>query len=127
LTNEGQTACYLFGYPRITLYDSQNHRLRLTYKRQGDQDVTSSPPRRVDLAVKAYGFVMVNERRCDSGNKAVATTLRLIPPDDTNSITFDIEPLRQLSYCGSGDPGSTLDISPVEPTESATSRQWPPV
>ena len=126
LTNEGQAPCYLFGYPGVTLYDSQGRVLPLAYKRGGDQVVTSSPPQRVDLAPGATGFVMINKNHCVNDG-AVATTLRLIPPDDTVSITLDVAGLRDLpagardfAYCGPGDPGSTVAISPVAPTGSAT-------
>ena len=37
-------------------------------------------------------------------------------------MSVSIQGLRDLSYCGPGDPGSTLelDISPVEPTASTS-------
>jgi hypothetical protein len=63
---------------------------------------------------------MINKYRCDLGDKATSATLRLIPPDDTESMTVNVQGLMDLSFCGPGDPGSTLEISPVEPTASAT-------
>lgn len=120
LTNVGHLPCYLFGYPGITLYNSQNQILPLVYQREGDQVVTSSPPQRVNLASGSTAFVAVNKYRCDLGDKSVAEVLQLIPPGDTSSMTLNIAGLRDLAYCGPGDPGSTLEISPVEPTAAAT-------
>ncbi len=119
LTNAGSDACYLYGYPGVTLYDAQNALLPLSYERSGYQSAGPAP-QRVDLAPGSTAFVMISKYRCDLGDKTTAETLRLIPPDDTTSMSVSIEGLRDLSYCGPGDPGSTLDTSPVEPTASAT-------
>lgn len=120
LTNLGSEPCYLFGYPGVTLYDARDVVLPLSYQRHGDQVVTASAPQRVGVASGNAVFVMINKYRCDLGDEATAATLRLIPPDDTTSMTLSIQGLMDLSYCGPGDPGSTLEISPVEPTVSAT-------
>ena len=120
LTNVGSYSCYLFGYPGITLYDDHNELLPLLYQRHGDVFVTGSAPQRVGVAPGSSAFVLINKYRCDLGDKVTAGTLRLIPPDDTTSMTLGIVGLMDLSYCGPGDPGSTLEISPVEPTSSAT-------
>lgn len=120
LTDVGSDACYMFGYPGVTLYDVDNHALPLSYQWHGDQMVTGAAPQRVGIAPRGAAFVLINKYRCDLGDKATAVTLRLIPPDDTTSMTLDIQGLIDLSYCGPGDPGSTLEISPVEPTASAT-------
>ncbi len=118
LTNAGSGACYLFGYPGISLYDAADHLLPLSYEWHGDQMVTGSAPQRVAVAPGVEAFVLINKYRCDLGDKATAVTLRLIPPDDTTSMTLSVQ--SDLGYCGPGDPGSTLEISPVEPTASAT-------
>jgi hypothetical protein len=119
LTNEGPGACYLDGYPGITLYDANNALLPLSYQRHGYQ-TTGPAPQRVDIAPGSAAFVMVSKYRCDSGDKDTAVSLRLIPPDDTTSMTVSIQGQQDLSYCGPGDPGSELEISPVEPTAAAT-------
>jgi hypothetical protein len=119
LTNEGPSACYLDGYPGITLYDARNELLPLSYLRHGYQTIGPAP-QRVDIAPGSAAFVMVSKYRCDSGDIDTAVSLRLIPPDDTTSMAVSIQGQTDLSYCGPGDPGSELDISPVEPTAAAT-------
>ena len=113
-------ALRLSGYPGVAFYDARDVLLPLSYQRHGDQVVTAPVPEQVGVASGNAVFVMINKYRCDLGDKATAATLRLIPPDDTTSMTLSIQGLRDLSYCGPGDPGSTLEISPVEPTASAT-------
>lgn len=119
LTNEGSRACYLDGYPGVTLYDADNALLPLSYQWHGYQ-TTGPAPQRVDIAPGRAAFVMVSKYRCDSGDKDTAVSLHLIPPDDTTSLVVSIQGHQDLSYCGPGDPGSELDISPVEPTAEST-------
>jgi hypothetical protein len=108
------------GFPGVTLYDAGGAELPLTYDWHGDQVVTHAPPRRVDLGSGISAYVMVNKYRCDRQTVSEATTLRLIPPNDISSLPLNLAGLRELGYCGLGDPGSTLEISPIEPTEAAT-------
>jgi hypothetical protein len=117
-TNIGPVACYLFGYPGISLYDAQGALLQLSYVWQGDQMVTSSPPQQVNLAVGATGYVLINKNVCVESQVAVAATLRFIPPDDTAPLALE-NPPGGLTSCEPGDIGNTLDISPVEPTQNA--------
>ena len=119
ITNFGSVPCYLHGYPGITLHDAAGQLLPLSYQRKGDLEVTSATPQQVNLAVGATGYVLINKSVCAGQEAASASTLRFIPPDDTASTTMDL--LRGLTSCETAsDPGSVLDISPVEPTEGAT-------
>jgi len=122
VTNVGSVACYLFGYPGISLYDVQGVLLPLSYESQGDQMVTSSPPQQVNLAVGAAGYVLINKMVCGGPEVAVAATLGFIPPDDTASLALE-NPPGGLTSCEPRDIGNTLDISPVEPTEGAVFAQ----
>ena len=119
LTNDGSSACYLDGYPGVSLYDANNVLLPLSNQRHGYQTIGPAP-QRVGLPPGSAAFVVVSKYRCDSGDKDTAVSLHLIPPDDTTSMTVSIQGAQNLSYCGPGDPGSELDISPVEPTPAAT-------
>lgn len=119
LTNEDPGTCYLDGYPGITLYDAKNAPLPLLYQRHGYQTIGPAP-QRVAIAPGSAAFVMVSKYRCDSGDIDTAVSLRLIPPDDTTSMALSIQGQTDLSYCGPGDSGSELNISPVEPTAPAT-------
>jgi hypothetical protein len=118
VTNVGSVACYLFGYPGISLYDARGVVLPLSYEWRGDQMITSSRPQRVDLAVGAKGYVLINKNVCVGSQVATAATLRFVPPDDTEALSLD-DPPGGLTSCESGDVGNTLDISPIEPTETA--------
>ncbi len=121
LTNHSSSPCFMVGYPGIGLYDGGNNLLPMSYERHGDQVVTDDTPTRVDLGPGISAFVTVNKYRCDLGDKQVAALLRLIPPDRTGSLTLSLSGIaRDMSYCGQGDPGSVLSISPVEATVAAT-------
>ncbi|MGO8862443.1 MAG: DUF4232 domain-containing protein [Acidimicrobiales bacterium] len=124
VTNKGGAACYLFGYPGISLYDAQGVLLPLSYDWQGDQEVTSAPPQQVNLAVGATGYVLINESAasvCVGPESLLATTLRFIPPNTTSSFTLDLQGARNMYACSGSTPhGDPLAISPVEPTASAT-------
>jgi hypothetical protein len=122
LLNRTGTTCHLIGYPGVSLYDSANQLLPLTYRRGGDQLVTSATPQNVNLPGGSRAYVLVNQYRCDLGPKDTASVLRLIPPNTTGTLDLDLgqDQVPNLAYCGTGDPGSVLDISPVEPTAQAT-------
>ena len=120
LTNEGSTACYLFGYPGISLYDTQGHLLPLTYQWAGDQMVTSAPPSRVGLVPGGIAYVLINKYRCDLGDLDVAATLSFTPPDDISPLTLNLQGLGSEESCVPGADGVTLAISPVEASVQAT-------
>jgi Protein of unknown function (DUF4232) len=119
LTNASPAACFLEGYPAMTLDDTGQAPLPFSYDHAGYQ-TTGPTPQRVALAPQGTAYVMINKYRCDLGDRDTATTLGLVPPGGTTSLTLSITGLRDFSYCGPGDPGSTVDISPVEPTAAAT-------
>jgi Protein of unknown function (DUF4232) len=125
VTNVGSVACSLFGYPGISLYDAQGRLLNLSYEWRGDQMVTTSPPREVDLAVGGKGFGLINKNVCVGPQVAIAATLRVIPPDATVALVLG-NPPGGLTSCESGDVGNALAISPIEPTESAAFAQATP-
>jgi hypothetical protein len=121
LTNTGTEACFLFGYPGIALLDGQGSPLNLSYLRRGDQTLTSAPPQQVNLAPGVAAFGAINNNYCVSTEYSTATTLEVIPPDDTTTLAVTIPSgYRNLSSCGPGVPGSTLDISPIAATVAGT-------
>jgi Protein of unknown function (DUF4232) len=120
ITNDGTASCSLLGYPGIALYDGNGELLALTYEPKGDQMVTSSPPQAVNLPIGATGYVLINKNVCVGPEAASASALHFIAPSDTTSLILNLS-IGGLTSCESrADPGSTLDISPVEPTASAT-------
>jgi hypothetical protein len=85
--------------------------------------VTHRSPDMVNLPPGSSAYILTNKYRCDLGDIDVATSVRVIPPDESEPLSV---PLPQdsvgMAFCGHGDPGSTLDVSPVEPTAQATAR-----
>ncbi|TMC48886.1 MAG: DUF4232 domain-containing protein [Chloroflexi bacterium] len=124
LTNASSAqGCYMFGYPEIMLTDSRGRALPLRYSRTGDQVVTSSVPSQVDVAPRSTAYVTLNKYRCDAGELMNATMVRVVPPDDYSSLQLSITGNVPMDYCGPGDPGSTVHLSPVEPSYVATISQ----
>ena len=86
-------------------------------------------PVTVVLAHGASAYVLVAKYRCDLGIETNATTIRLTLPT-THGAAFawreavGIAGSMGLSYCRGGqpDPGHLVAVSPVEPTQQATSR-----
>jgi hypothetical protein len=121
LTNHGATACFLDGYPGVSLLGASGRVLPLQSVSHGDQMVTPAKPHRVDLSPGATAYFAVNQYRCDTTDLAQATAIRVYPPDNTASLTSPLRPDgRTLSYCGPGDPGSVLAVSPIEDTPTTT-------
>jgi len=120
ITNTSSSGCYLFGYPVIAIFDSARRVLPFRYQTSGDQVVTSAAPRHVDLSARSLAYVTVNKYRCDLGDLMQAIVLRLTPPGLTSSFDVSLAGNVAMDYCGPGDPGSTVHISPVEPSFLAT-------
>jgi len=55
---------------------------------------------------------------CCASHTAMAR-LRVIPPGDHHPLTAVLPAYPELGYCGLGDPGHVVDISPAEPTIQA--------
>lgn len=109
-------ACRLDGYPSIQLRDRRNARLPFVIRTSGDQMVTDRMPAPVSLHRGAAAWFLIDKYRCDTGDRAFAT--RLVLEGGGSSATVTIS----LPYCGRGDPGSIVHVSPYEPTLRATLR-----
>ncbi len=124
ITNKSGDACYLFGYPGISFYDSEGALLPLAYERTGDQMVTSAPPQRVSLAAGGTAYVLMNESSasiCVGPESVSAATLNVIPPDTTSSFTLDLQGQRNIFACSGPTPATDpLAISPVEQSADDT-------
>jgi hypothetical protein len=122
ITNVSATGCYLMGYPRVALIDTAGQVLPLEYMNTGDQVVTLRAPTHVDVAPSAIAYVTINKYRCDAHALMDATLVRLILPGETAVLETPISYYPTMSYCGPGDPGSIVFVSPVGPSLSATLR-----
>lgn len=85
--------------------------------------MTSDRPRPVRLAAGASAVILVNKYRCDKGAKARATTVAVTPPGDTRALRLDLSGQRGMGWCGSGDPGSTVHVSPVASSLAGVTQQ----
>jgi hypothetical protein len=110
----------MLGYPKVALLDSANQPLPLVIEDSGDQEVTSARPSRVDISPGSVAYVTVNKYRCDTGIVGQATSVRLTPPANTQYLQMSILENVPMDYCGPGDPGSILHVSPVASTYLAT-------
>ena len=120
LVNLGSAPCHLDGYPRVALLDARGQVLPFVYRHGGDQMVTSNPPHVVNLPPGGAAYILTNKYRCDLGDKAAAVSVQVTPPANASSMSMSVEGVSDLAFCGAGDPGSTLAISPVEPDDRAT-------
>jgi Protein of unknown function (DUF4232) len=120
LTNASSTGCYLDGYPKVELVDGAGRILPFQYADAGDMVVTPNPPVHVDLGPSGTGYITLNKSVCENGDVAPATGIRLTPPGEGSSIAL-LNAGNLLTFCGAGAvPGSTVHVSPIEPTFSAT-------
>jgi hypothetical protein len=115
LTNRGRSPCSLDGYPTIGLSDRAGP-VPFVISHGGDQMVTAKRPARVVVRPGRSAFVVLNHYRCDLGTVRTAGTLRLGLPGARRSPSTLIANRVRIGYCGKGDPGSVLSVSPFEPS-----------
>jgi hypothetical protein len=81
--------------------------------------VTSRPPTRVIVRRNRAAFVLLNHYRCDLGDLRTPTSVQIrlagVTSTESASVKLTLANSR-LRYCGKGDPGSVLTVSPFEPT-----------
>jgi hypothetical protein len=124
LTNRGRANCVLDGYPRVTLRDHAGQ-IPFSISHGGDQMITSRRPARVVVRPRGLAIVVLNQYRCDRGGLRAADVVSIGLADATRAPTSSItisDPYRKPNYCGRGDPGSTLTVSPFEPSLRAALR-----
>jgi hypothetical protein len=119
LTNVSSRGCHVLGYPGVSYVDSAGRVLPFRYVWGGDQMVTSKPPARVDLPPGGVAYIAANKYRCDMADLARATAVRVILPDERVALQLALD-VSWISYCGAGDPGSSVFVSPVEPDYVST-------
>jgi hypothetical protein len=120
-TNRGTSACTLFGHPHVEFRDARG-RLPFVIHHGGDQMLTHRPPGRVRFGPGRHAYVAVNKYRCDRGDKRKPTKAVIVPPGGGMALSAPVTG-SFFGWCGAGDPGSLVDVTPVEPTLRALS--WP--
>jgi hypothetical protein len=122
LVNRGSVTCVLDGYPRVALYDADGV-IPFVVRHGGDQMISSDAPKAIKIPAGGHAFVVMNKYRCDRGAAPGSRGTRRIrigsgqARSASASIVFGGRqaipmPYRIPDYCGSGDPGSTLTVSP---------------
>jgi hypothetical protein len=127
LRNHGPAPCVLNGYPQLALFDRRGP-LPFVISHSGDQVVTQARPKRVVVRVGGAAVVLADKYRCDGGDRRTPRTVRLAFGRATGApLTLELRrpPYGDdLAYCGPGDPGSILTVSPFEPSLRAAARYW---
>jgi hypothetical protein len=124
LENRGPT-CTLDGYPTVVLADAGGP-IPFAFRHGGDQMLTSRPPALVVVRTGRTALVLLNHYRCDLGDRRLARVVRLGLPGARRgpTLALAIGPrARRPAYCGAGDPGSTMTVSPFEPSLLAALRR----
>ncbi|HSD02949.1 MAG TPA: DUF4232 domain-containing protein [Gaiellales bacterium] len=121
ITNTGPRRL-LDGYPAVRFTDPASAAIPFRLSQSGDQMVTAHPARRVVVPHGGAAWVVLDTYRCDLGNRVRVgeIELRLAGEGRIGAIALDIA---GWSYCGPGDPGSTVHVSPFEPRLPAALRQ----
>jgi hypothetical protein len=72
------------------------------------------------MAPGGHAYVTANKYRCDTTDFLQAVTVRLTLPNDATPLEASITETVPMDYCGPGDPGSIVHVSPIEQSFSAT-------
>ena len=106
----GGTECALYGYPRVIVRDRRGA-IPFSITHRGSAAIKPRPPQRFVVAHGAGAFVALGQYRCDLGDvrKGKVVQLRL----GASAVETTVHDYyRQPHYCGVGDPGSVLAVSP---------------
>jgi hypothetical protein len=124
LVNRGGAACVLDGYPVIELLDERG-RIPFTSRHDGNLTLTSKRPKRVIVRPGGRAFVALSKYRCDLGDIRLARELRVHLPGGRPRrwAALGIPRASDIAFCGKGDPGSLVSVSPFEPTLRAVLRR----
>jgi hypothetical protein len=115
LTNVGTVGCHLVGYPRLSLLSKTGKVLPFPY-RHGDQMITSSPPRRVNLQPAGTAFVGLNKSTCAKGGGVPAKFVRIAIGD--KPVRLSLRRFPALEFCGTGEGfDKPVAVSPFGATQ----------
>lgn len=115
LRNVGPS-CRLHGYPSITLLDARGKAVPFVFRRGGGMMVTSRAPGPVRVRSGRSAWIVLEKYRCDLGGSRVGRAARIGLPGAKDRIRLSLGPGDGIDYCGKGDPGSVVIVSPVAPT-----------
>ncbi len=119
VTTTSVAACWVAGYPNVTLADSHGSPLTFRYERGVGPYVTHASPAQVIIGPDRQAYVLVAKYRCDDGQEDRAASLRVALPGQATAVGValpDVPGVGQLWRCagpGTSDPGNTVSLSPL--------------
>lgn len=113
LRNTADHECTLRGYPTIEAGSAEGKLLPFRYRHGSDMMLRHVTPATVSLSPDRPAYVVINKYRCDSGDLATATHLHITPPGASAPAGVHLGGRGGMPWCGLGDPGSTVTVSPV--------------
>jgi hypothetical protein len=122
LRNTSARGCTMQGYPRITLTGAHAKTLPFSYRRRGDQMLTSNPPAPVPLPPGATAYLAINKNACVTFTTATASQVQVTPPGTRHPLAITL-PSDRMDYCAPRDPGHTIDVIPVQRTQAGVYAQ----
>jgi hypothetical protein len=114
--NTSSQPCDLHGYPETVLWSNWTAALPFSYHHGGDEMLTVAYPHIVTLPAHGRAYAALNKNTCEAGQRHAAAVISLTPPGEDRALTLRLNHYPILGYCGPGQPGHTIDVSPVEPT-----------
>ena len=121
LTNAG-SRCVLDGYPLIQFADADGVAIPFALSQTGDQMVTGTSGHPMVIERGGSAWIVLNKYRCDLGDRTAVETIEVRLPG-AGAVGAVAARDSGWAYCGSGDPGSTVHVSPFEPRLLAALRQ----
>jgi hypothetical protein len=127
LVNRGSRTCALDGYPRVQLLDRRGV-IPFPIQDAHDQMITTRPPERVTVRPGGAAFVILNKNTCvnpvSSSVRRSTTVIEVGMRGAPGAAVLKVPrrvpfPWRVPDYCGKGQDGSTIAVSPFEPTVRA--------
>lgn len=75
--------------------------------------LTTAAPTLVPLAPGRTAYVGINKNACVGREYHTAHLFQVIPPNDYQPLSLTTGHYPLVGYCPAGDPGHTVDVSPV--------------
>jgi Protein of unknown function (DUF4232) len=121
LVNHSSATCTLDGYPRVQLRSASGTLYGYSYRDSGDLEVTAHKPALVSVSPGHGAWVLLNKTPCIGNvDGRLVHRVWLMAPGTDGYLRLTLGNVVFFDYCGAGDPGHTIDVSPVEPSAAAT-------